>query len=278
MGLRVPPELEGIMGEAHHAFVKAVTGGERPEESFAAAQASLAAACAAGNFMVETYTTQVLQTRLSSTAKLPTLFGCMLDGDPKLAPWAREWPAAFNAAQGCSPWRTLAPAEGQYSWESLDAQIAWCRRHKIQLQVGPLLDFRPRALPDWIWLWEGDFDTLLGLVVDFVRQAVTRYRGKVPVWHLIHRPACNEFLGLSEEEQIRIAARAIQVARQADPAAQFTVGVERPWAEWMGNTTYQLGPLHLADYLVRADLGLAGIVLGDRPRLLVPRKPHPRPL
>ena len=265
MGLRVPPELEGIMAEAHHAFVKAVTGGEKPEESFAAAQASLAAACTAGNFMVETYTTQVLQTRLSSTPKLPTLFGCMLDGDPKLAPWAREWPAAFNAAQACSPWRTLAPAEGQYSWESLDAQIAWCRRHKIQLQVGPLLDFRPRALPDWIWLWEGDFDTLLGLVVDFVRQAVTRYRGKVPLWHLIHRPACNEFLGLSEEEQIRIAARAIQVARQADPAAQFTIGVERPWAEWMGNTTYQLGPLHLADYLVRADLGLAGIVLEIAP-------------
>jgi hypothetical protein len=265
MGLRVPPELDAIMTEAHRAFVKAVTGGEKPEESFAAAQASLASACTAGNFMVETYTTQVLQTRLSSTPKLPTWFGCILDGDLKVAPWAREWPAAFNAAQACSTWRTLAPAEGQYSWESLDAQIAWCRRHKIQLQVGPLLDFRPRALPDWIWLWEGDFDTLLGLVVDFVRQAVTRYRGKIPLWHLIHRPACNEFLGLTEEEQIRIAARAIQVARQADPSAQFTIGVERPWAEWMGNTTYQLGPLHLADYLVRADLGLAGIVLEIAP-------------
>jgi GH35 family endo-1,4-beta-xylanase len=265
MGLRVPPEFDGMMAQAHRAFVKAATAGEQPEEAHAAAQASLAAAYSASTLMVEVYTTQVLQTRLASTPKLPTSFGCMLDGDPKLVPWSKEWGATFNAAQVCSPWRTLAPAEGQYHWEPLDAQVAWCRRHKLPFQAGPLLDFRARALPDWIWLWEGDFDTLNGLIVDFVRQAVTRYRGKVPLWHLVHRPACGDFLGLSEEEQIRIAARAIQVARQADPSAQFTIGVERPWAEWMASTTFQLGPLHLADYLVRADLGLAGVVLEIAP-------------
>ena len=33
----------------------------------------------------------------------------------------------------------------------------------------------------------------------------------------------------------------------------------------MGSSPFQLGPLHLADYLVRADLGLAGIVLEVAP-------------
>jgi hypothetical protein len=121
-----------------------------------------------------------------------------------------------------------------------------------------------------MWIWEGDFDTILSLVADHVRQTVSRYRGKIPIWHLIHRPACIEFLGLSEEEQIRIAARAIQVARHADPAAQFTIGVERPWAEWMGSSPFQLGPLHLADYLVRADLGLAGIAIEVAPGYSAP--------
>src|SRR3954452_22378994 len=265
MGLRVPAEFDGMMDQAHHAFVKAATAGDQPEESHAAAQACLAAAYSASTLMVEVYTDQVLQTRLAGVPKLPTSFGCMLEGDPKLAPWTKDWGATFNAAQACCTWRTLAPAEGQYHWEPLDAQVAWCRRNKLPLQAGPLLDFRARALPDWIWLWEGDFDTLHGLVVDFVRQAVTRYRGKIPLWHLVHRPACGDFLGLSEEEQIRIAARAIQVARQADPSAQFTIGVERPWAEWMSTTTFQLGPLHLADYLVRADLGLAGVPLEIAP-------------
>ena len=176
----------------------------------------------------------------------------------------------MNSVQLACPWRAVAPAEGQYRWDELDAQLTWARRHSLYVQAGPLVEFLPHALPDWIWLWEGDFDTILGLVTDLVRQAVTRYRGKIPIWNLVHRPACTDFLGLSEEEQIRIAARAIQVARQADPSAQFTIGIDRPWGEWLGSSPFQLGPLHLADYLVRADIGLAGIAIEVAPGYSAP--------
>lgn len=270
MGLRTPVELEAALARAHHAFIKAATSSEDIDASYAAAQESLTAVWGASNLLVDAYTSQVLQTRMAGSAKLPTWLGCVLDGDPKSAPWASDVPVAFNSAQIHSPWKGLSPTEGQYRWDEFDAQLSWARRQKLAVQAGPLVEFSASALPDWIWLWEGDFDTLLGLVVDLVRQTVSRYRGKVPVWHLVHRAACNEFLGLSEEEQIRIAARAVQVARQADPSAQFTIGVERPWAEWMGTSPFQLGPLHLADYLVRADLGLAGIVLEIAPGYSAP--------
>src|SRR6185437_12791277 len=69
---------------------------------------------------------------------------------------------------------------------------------------------------------------------------------------------------------LRLAARAILVARQTDASAQYTIGVERPWAEWMGSSPFQLGPLHLADYLVRADLGLAGVVVEVAPGYSAP--------
>ena len=49
MGLRAPAELDGMLAEAHHAFVKAVTGGANPEEAHAAAQASLSAAWASSS-------------------------------------------------------------------------------------------------------------------------------------------------------------------------------------------------------------------------------------
>ena len=98
-------------------------------------------------------------------------------------------------------------------------------------------------------------------MADFVRQIVQRYRGRVPIWHVVHRPASGEILGLTEEEQIRITARAIQVAHQTDPSAQLTIGIDRPWAEWMGSSHFQLGPLHLCDYLLRADLGLSGVAI-----------------
>ncbi|MDR3634537.1 MAG: hypothetical protein P4L84_12090 [Isosphaeraceae bacterium] len=270
MGLRPPDELDSLVSEAYRAFVKAVTLRSEPDEAFAAAQASLASSWSAGNVLIESYTSQVLQTRLASTPRLPTALACALDIDPKTAPWAGDLATAINSVQVACPWKTVSPVEGQFRWDEFDAQVAWAKRQHLAIQVGPLIEFRPNALPNWIWLWEGDFDTLLGLVTDYVRHAVLRYRGKVPLWHLVHRPACTDFLGLSEEEQIRITARAIQVGRQTDPAAQFTIGVERPWAEWLGSSPFQLGPLHLTDYLVRADLGLAGLALEIAPGYSTP--------
>ncbi|WP_422924770.1 hypothetical protein [Singulisphaera sp. PoT] len=265
MGLRVPQELSALLAKAHRSFVKAATSGTDLAASYVAAQSCLATVWEAGNLLVDTYTSQVLHTRLAGSAKLPTWLGGVLDGDPKQAPWASELAGTFSSAQARCTWKSLAPTEGQFRWDEFDAQLAWCRKQRLAPQAGPLLEFHASAVPDWIWLWEGDFDTILGLVVDLVRQTVSRYRGKVPVWHLVHRPASTEFLGLSEEEQIRLTARAVQVARQADPSAQFTIGVERPWAEWMGSSPFQLGPLHLADYLVRADIGVAGIMLEIAP-------------
>ena len=108
--------------------------------------------------------------------------------------------------------------------------------------MGPLVEFRYGTLPDWLSLWDGDCETISGIIGDFIQQAVTRYRGRVPLWHLVHRPASSDILGLTEEEQIRITARAIQVARQADPGAQLSIGIDRPWADWMGSSHFQLGP------------------------------------
>ncbi len=64
---------------------------------------------------------------------------------------------------------------------------------------------------------------------------------------------------------MRIAARVIQIARQSDPSAQLTIGVDRPWAEWLGSSHFQLGPLHLCDYLLRAELGISGVAIEIAP-------------
>jgi hypothetical protein len=224
----------------------------------------------AGDLLVEAYTAQILQSRLASTSRLSTHMGCVLDCSPQKLPSSIDWPSAFNTCHLGVSWKHVAPSEGQYRWDLLDAQLTWCRSKGLAFEVGPLIEFLPGALPDWVWLWEGDCETISGLAADFVRQVVQRYRGKVPLWHVVHRPGSSEILGLTEEEQIRITARAVQVAHQTDPSAQLTIGIDRPWAEWMGTSHFQLGPLHLCDYLLRADLGLTGVALEIAPGYSAP--------
>jgi hypothetical protein len=265
MGLRATPELEQALAETQSHFIRAATTTDQPEVCAQAAQACLQTASVAGDLLMEAYTGQVLQSRLMSTSRLSTHLSCVMDCPPQALPEALDWTNTFNAFHLASPWKHMAPSEGQYRWDQLDAQLAWCRRSGQTVEVGPLIEFRPGALPDWIWLWEGDSETISSLVADFVRQTVARYRGKVLLWHVVHRAASGEILGLSEEEQIRIAARAVQVARQTDPSALLSIGVDRPWGEWMGSSPFQLGPLHLCDYLLRADLGISGVALEIAP-------------
>ncbi|WP_165063590.1 endo-1,4-beta-xylanase [Paludisphaera rhizosphaerae] len=265
MGLRTDSTLDDLLRKARRAFVQAALASDDPVASFQAAQESLEASSRAGALLTEAYTSQVLQNRLAVAGRLSTNLGCVLTGDPAKIAGSASWSSTFNSIQAAVPWRDVAPTEGKHRWELIDAQLAWGKKNRLNVEIGPLIEFRAGAFPDWIWLWDGDVDTIGGFVADYVRQVVGRYRGKVPVWHIANRPAGHEVLGLGEEDQIRITARALQVARQADPAAQLCLGVDRPWMEWMSNSRFQLGPLHLSDYLIRSDVGISCIALEIAP-------------
>ena len=258
------PQLEKTLAEAQKAFVVAATTTDRPDECVQAAQASLDAATAAGDLLIDAYTSQILQSRLSSTSRLPTHLGCVFDEPPRKRPRRSIGPAPST----WSPQRSVEADRsvgGPVSLGRSRLSALMGAAGGLAFEVGPLVEFRYGALPDWLSLWEGDSETIGGLVADFVQQIVQRYRGRVPLWHLVHRPASSDILGLTEEEQIRITARAIQVARQADPGAQLSIGIDRPWADWMGSSHFQLGPLHLCDYLLRADLGLSAVTIEIAP-------------
>jgi hypothetical protein len=261
MGLIISGDLERHLAEARRHFARAATSRHRPEDAAREADAALRHALTAGRLLAESYTTQVLARRLEQAQWLSTLLAVDLPGPPKGQPWEPAVLEMANAARLRCDWASLEPESGRFRWEAFDAQLHWCRRRQLTPIAGPLIDLRAGALPDWLWLWQGDFDEVLTQAVDLVRQALARGRGKVPIWQLVHRPASNDVLGLSEEEQVRLTARLLQVARQADPDAQLVVGFDRPWGDWMAGGPFQLGPLHLADSLARADLGLSGIGL-----------------
>ncbi len=259
VGLLISANMETHLREARHAFAQAATARDQPALALAASESSIRHSVKAGRLLVESYTSQLLERRQEHSRRLQTLLSVDLDGPPKTKPWSAALQEAINGARVHCSWASLAPDAGRYRWEVSDAQLHWTRKRHLTPSAGPLIDLRPGALPDWLWLWAGDYEEIAQQAVDLVRHVLGRYRGKVAIWHLVHRPASQEVLGMSEEEQVRLTARVVQVAKQIDPEAQLVVDFDRPWADWMASGSYQLGPLHLADSLARADLGLSGI-------------------
>jgi hypothetical protein len=273
MGLDLEPALLQRMKTARHHFAQAAT--VRSQAGGPDAQATLAVrhALAAGRLLTESYTTQVLQRRKELASLGTTELAIDLPESIRTSPPPDSVVRCITSARLRFAWGTVEPDPGRFAWDVPDAQLQWCTSRKITPSIGPLIELRPHALPDWLWLWQGDFDTIIEQATGLVRAAIQRYRGKISTWHLVHRPASSDILGLSEEEQVRLTARLIQVARQLDPDAHLVVDLDRPWADWMAGGPYQLGPLHLADSLARADIGLSGIGLEIAPGYHSPGSP-----
>jgi hypothetical protein len=114
-------------------------------------------------------------------------------------------------------------------------------------------------------------------MIDHVRKVVERFRGKVHLWQVAARMTHGHALGLSEEGRLQVTAKAVTTVRELDPTTPIVVTFDQPWAEYLASEQLDLAPLHFADALVRADLGLSGIGLeinvGYHPGGSFPRGP-----
>jgi hypothetical protein len=261
MGLSIAQAPLGHVAQARAHLAKAVT--QRADAALAddEAQQAIEASLAGTAELAREYSELSLAARRRQATKSTTLLGVNLGtaaaSDKMLEPLART----FNAATVPLAWREVEKLEGRRDWSLSDRQIEWCRSNGLKVCAGPLLQLDRCATPDWLYLWEGDDDNLMAFAADYLRAAVTRYRGRVHVWQCAARLNATEVFSLSEEQRLRMAVLAIEVTRQTDPRAPIVLMVDQPWAEFMSENECDLSPLHFTDALVRADIGLSGIGL-----------------
>ncbi|HVX13428.1 MAG TPA: hypothetical protein VHC22_19750 [Pirellulales bacterium] len=259
IGLMVPPKVESAMHKALEALSHAVTSQQDSARATALAQKAIVLALDAADLLVASYADQALAARHRSGQKLRTLLAANLGQHRLEMPLAAYYLKAFNAAQVPLTWRAIEASEGVCQWDVPDRQIAACRASELPVYGGPLLRLDAGGLPDWLYLWEGDFNSILSFVTEFVEKVVTRYRGQVDFWQCAARVNVGEGLTLSEEQRLRLAARAIEVTQELDPDTPLAVRFDQPWAEYMGRSAPDFSPLHFADALVRSGLKLSAV-------------------
>jgi len=277
MGMVVPGDLEATVARATRCLSEAVVEDRRAPRSIERAGEALRLALDAASLLSSQYAEQLLAVRRRGGNKLETLLGADLGSSLLDEYTAGQYVQTFNAAQVPMAWREIEAKEGKYDWEVVDRQIAWCRAHRLTICAGPLLQWDPRTVPDWLYLCESDFDGLAELVSEFIEAAVGRYRGGVDLWVAAGSANTAEAFSLSEEEQVRLTARSVETARALDPQADLVVSFDQPWAEYLRRRGHDFPPWHFADALLRVGLGLTGLALeinvGYAPGGTLPRDP-----
>jgi len=277
LGLVAPEAVEEKIRAAIRTFGDAVVAPQGGPASVALAEEALRLAVDAATMLAAVFCEQALAVRRRGTGKLTTLLGADLGVSPLDDYAAGQFLQTFNAAIVPMVWREIEAREGKFCWDVYDQQIAWCRANGLTVCAGPILEFDQRCIPDWLYLCDSDFDSLFSFSSEFVAAAVERYRGKVDVWISAGRVNTAEALSLTEEEKVKLTARAIKLTRALDSAAEVTISFDQPWGEYLARQGNDFPPLHFADALLRAELGLTGLALeinvGYCPGGTLPRDP-----
>ena len=262
IGLAVAEPLLTKIAEATKQLAGAVIEQNNSPACAALTETCLRTTLDAANRLASCYVEQAMIVRRRGGMEKQAVF---LGGDLGTTlldkPTARQFLATFNAANVPLCWRDIEASEGRSDWTIPDAQIEWARKNKLAVSIGPLLTFDSHAWPDWLALWEDDFDSLREFTAQFLRSAVERYRGKVDFWLAAGRMNTAESLALGEEEKLRLAALAIEIVGELDPGKPVIANFDQPWAEYMSRQEVDFPPLHFADALIRAGLPVSGIGL-----------------
>lgn len=276
LGLEVPANLAENVREATSHFCRAASRQDEPVTAANEAEAAIELAIAAGEQLANTYAEQALALR-TRNGQLHTLLGVDLSGELPEEHLRESVVETFNLVSLPMSWRDVEASEGRRNWDNTDNELRWAQKNGLKVVGGPLLVFDERSVPDWTYLWEGDYDTLSSFMLDHVRHTVKRYRGKVQLWHVAARMNRPRVLSLSDEDRLQIVASAIHAIRDLDQRTPLVVSFDQPWAEYMSTQEIDLAPVHFADALVRADLGLSGLGLelnvGPQPLATAPRTP-----
>ncbi len=171
---------------------------------------------------------------------------------------------AFNSIAVRLSWAEIETDSGRYDYENAEKTIALCASKGMRIIGGPLVDFRDRLMPHWLYLMEDDFEAFLSSVTQFVEKTVTKFRGSVHLWNCAAGLNTPGPLDIDDEKAMRLAIGILQTVRRTDPNTPAIMSFDQPFGEYLSKHSEGISPLHFADALIRSGLGMAGIGLEIR--------------
>lgn len=261
-GLQVSSSFKDLIAEGTSHFVGAALRSGHADASADEAVKALRHLEAASADLLESYSAQALSSRREQEGQLGTLLGTSLrPGQLPTDNQAGLYTETCNAANVRISWADIENDAGHWDFEATDELLGFCERHGLRVIGGPLFDFQDKMMPHWLYLLEDNFEGLLDSVCRFIDRAVRRYRGRVHLWNCAAGLNNRGPLKLTEDQVMRLAVSTIQTVRRADPTTPVIVAFDQPFGEYLSRVRDGISPLHCADALLRAGLGLSGVGL-----------------
>ncbi|MEO1585506.1 MAG: endo-1,4-beta-xylanase [Planctomycetota bacterium] len=154
-------------------------------------------------------------------------------------------------------WRELEPDEGRYSFAPTDRWIEWAvRRAKMIVSAGPVISFDKSDVPDWLYIWEHDYETLREVIYEHVKNVITRYRRTVPRWTVLSGLNRNENIQLTFEQMMDLTRMVMLLSRKLHPQGKMQIEVSHPFGSEPPHRPRSLPGTLYAEMVQQAGIGV----------------------
>jgi Glycosyl hydrolase family 10 len=190
------------------------------------------------------------------------MVGCTIQPGTFSETLARTAGAACDFVSMPMRWIDMEPTEGKYSFAKTDKWIEWAiRTAKIPVVAGPLIDFREIAVPEWLYIWEHDYETLRELVYEHIKTVVTRYRRTVSRWTVCSGLHVNASFAMTLERMMDLTRMCALLVRKLQPTAKVQIEISQPWGEYLAASKRAMPPKLYAEMIPQAGIAIDALGL-----------------
>ncbi len=163
-------------------------------------------------------------------------------------------------------WSQMEPNEGRYAFANTDRWIEWAvTKAKLPVVAGPVLDFEAGSVPDFVYVWEHDYESLRDVVIEHVKALVTRYRRTVDTWTICGGLHIGSNFAISYEQAVDLTRVCVTIVRKLHPSAKVQIEISQPWGEYTAEASARsarsIPPAIYAELLGQVQLEIDAIAL-----------------
>ena len=182
------------------------------------------------------------------------LFGCWADLGAGSDVYRRRLINAFDFVTVPLPWRFIEPKEQEFNWEPIDALVEWLAAYRIPMKGAPLVSFNENHVPDWLYIWEHDFETVRDLIADHIRRVVNRYGNYIQVWDVVSGLHGENCFAMNFEQLMELTRMATAITKQLAPRVTTIIDLVAPWGEYYATNQRTIPPILYADMCVQSGI------------------------
>ena len=218
--------------EAQSVFASALTNLQNPAEASRLADSALSLAIQASEELA-IFQAEASMARRRSGAGARAMFGVRADPGVRNAKYRGTLARFFDYAVVPVSWRSLQPEEDRFETEAADSTVEFLARNRIPVIAGPLLSLAEGEVPEWLFIYEHEFESLRDLAFDYVRSVVTRYRRIIRVWNVVSGLHVNNGFDFSFEQTLELTRLLVGQVKAVSPQAKTVVTIRMPFGEYL---------------------------------------------